>query len=88
MHRIHPVLPVLALAAGLALSSCCTKECLKEEDRRTWYLTCITIDKNQLMQQKIIATIDAAVSGGSAPAGRKNPPVAGETRRAREAGAR
>lgn len=48
----------------------------------------LTIDKNQLMQQKIIATIDAAVSSGSTPAGRKNPPVAGETRRAREAGAR
>jgi hypothetical protein len=48
MHRIHPVLPVLALAAGLALSSCCTQECLKEEDRRTWYLTCVAIDRNQL----------------------------------------
>jgi hypothetical protein len=48
----------------------------------------LTIDKNQLMQQKIIAAIDAAVSGGSVPAGRKKQPVAGETRRAREAGAR
>jgi hypothetical protein len=48
----------------------------------------LTIDKNQLMQQKIIAAINAAVSDGRISASRKNQPVAGETRRAREAGAR
>lgn len=40
----------------------------------------LTIDKNQLMQQKIIAAINAAVSGGRVPAARKNQPVAGEKR--------
>jgi hypothetical protein len=38
----------------------------------------LTIDKNQLMQQKIIAAIDAAVIGGRVPEARKNQPVAGE----------
>src|SRR4029077_3785159 len=38
----------------------------------------LTIDKNQLMQQKIIAAIDAAVSGGRVPEARKKQAVAGE----------
>jgi hypothetical protein len=41
----------------------------------------LTIDKNQLMQQKIIAAIDAAVSGGRGPAARKNRPTAGENQK-------
>jgi len=38
----------------------------------------LTIDKNELMQQKIIAAIDAAVFGGSASEARKNRAVVGE----------
>ena len=48
----------------------------------------LTIDKNQLMQQKIIAAIQSAVVAGGGPAARKNRPVAGETRRVRKEDAR
>jgi hypothetical protein len=42
----------------------------------------LTIDKNQLMQQKIIAAIEAAVFDGRAPTASKNKPVAGENPKA------
>jgi hypothetical protein len=42
----------------------------------------LTIDKNQLMQQKIIAAIDEAVFGGRVPAARQNQPVAGDNPKA------
>jgi hypothetical protein len=39
----------------------------------------LTIDKNQLMQQKVIAEIDAAVRSGPVQAKSRQPPVAHET---------
>lgn len=42
----------------------------------------LTIDKNQLMQQKILAAIDEAVFGRRVPAARKKQPVAGENPKA------
>lgn len=44
----------------------------------------LTIDKNQLMQQKIIAAIEAAVFGGRVPAASRKQPAAGRDPNARE----